>query len=348
MRQYRRHLFEALISAQQSSILRRDLTPVAWASVNQHFRMEQELTDPHAAGVIVVAKHPLRDSLMVLIGQETIFSQMYSQRGLFCSFGGRIHAGEAPQETAVREFLEETIESGSPALNARVKQLCSMCLPVSEATSDGDGVSESLPIQLTKTDKNCPCQDVCYRFRLTSTSVKYKEALGDRDVPSDQSCPDMFVVTRKRRSLFFVPTEFDGKLPNRFTVRRKKLMKCSRTGLCSAHDLTSLPGIVKKGSRHVIKREYIEKKHIRWVELSRLLTWARASMQSHRARQNGWWQPPTYSNHKFEPADAVQSNHDDAQLQGKWRHLPMLRKSFAACILYAQEARIWQHYVHSL
>jgi predicted NUDIX family NTP pyrophosphohydrolase len=60
-----------------------------------------------SAGLLCFSVEPKTQNIFVLLGKETCFPDMFSQRGNWCSFAGKPNGGETVTETASREFTEE-------------------------------------------------------------------------------------------------------------------------------------------------------------------------------------------------------------------------------------------------
>ncbi len=62
-----------------------------------------------SSGVICFSVEPITKRIYILLGQESCFHNFRLQRGVWCDFGGKTQKNETPEETASREFAEETL-----------------------------------------------------------------------------------------------------------------------------------------------------------------------------------------------------------------------------------------------
>lgn len=62
----------------------------------------------HSAGVLIYSINPNTKEIMFLLGKERIETE-WEDSGKWASFGGGSKMGETVMETAIREFIEETM-----------------------------------------------------------------------------------------------------------------------------------------------------------------------------------------------------------------------------------------------
>lgn len=83
----------------------------------------------HSAGILIYTIHPNTKDIMFLLGKERIEDQ-WPDSGKWASFGGNSNPGETVEQTAVREFVEETMgfvlsqEAATKSISTSLKINC--------------------------------------------------------------------------------------------------------------------------------------------------------------------------------------------------------------------------------
>lgn len=86
--------------------------PVTLPLKNTRFydaKAEGDMITCASVGVVCFSIEPKSQKLFLLLGKETKFEDLTSSKGVWCAFSGGPEHAETPEQTAAREFAEESL-----------------------------------------------------------------------------------------------------------------------------------------------------------------------------------------------------------------------------------------------